>query len=117
MIAANDADIMRVTLYMTLSQWKALSAWNIGSLEQGVETWLHLSQEQGGQITDDYTRTLQKLEAEIACTVAHHTSSAGVFDYSAVCLPNPMGGSTDRSPDSKSREGCHKSSDHQQSDV
>lgn len=78
MITANDIDVMRVTLYMTLSQWKTLSAWNIRSLEQGVETWLHLSQEQGGRITDDYIRTLQKLEAGIACTVTHHTSSSSV---------------------------------------
>jgi hypothetical protein len=84
-----DSDTVRVTIYMTPAQWSALSAWNIGSLEQGVDTWLHMSQEQGAQVAHDYAVTQQEVEAAIARTVAHHTTSSGVFDATACELVPP----------------------------
>jgi hypothetical protein len=77
-----DTDVVKVTLHMTPLQWNMLSAWNIEKMEQGVDTWLHMSSEQG----DEYNATIQEVKAAIARTVAHHTSSSGVFDSSSCVL-------------------------------
>jgi hypothetical protein len=88
MDTSDNKDVVKVTLYMTPLQWNILSAWNIGRMEQDVDTWLHLSHEQGGRIEDEYNTTIQNVKDAITCTVAHHTSSSGEFDSSS-CVSDP----------------------------
>lgn len=54
------SEIFKVTLYMTVSQWRAMSKWNIGHLENGDETWLLLKQE--SCTGEEYERALHELQ-------------------------------------------------------
>ena len=38
-------DVVRVTLFMTPSQWDRMSAWNISQSEKDEDTWLYMMHE------------------------------------------------------------------------